>query len=159
MPLTAAFYLQGHGRHRCHGAAVESSDREVQHHRTVSQVGSVHHCAAFRRLLPLCGHWSLTFFDRLNIRSVINMQLPGEHAHCGPSLDPESGFTYTPQIFMDNDSKMSLFNQNRTCNQFWKGQYHIKCWCVCIFVYFQYIFTTLGCQIMECRPSWASLTE
>uniref|UniRef100_H3DKR8 Zgc:77752 n=1 Tax=Tetraodon nigroviridis TaxID=99883 RepID=H3DKR8_TETNG len=42
-------------------------------------------------------------FQRLNIRSVINMQLPGEHAHCGPSLDPESGFTYTPQTFMDND--------------------------------------------------------
>ncbi|XP_056907240.1 protein tyrosine phosphatase domain-containing protein 1 isoform X3 [Takifugu flavidus] len=42
-------------------------------------------------------------FQRLNIRSVINMQLPGEHAHCGPSLDPESGFTYSPHIFMDND--------------------------------------------------------
>uniref|UniRef100_A0A3Q3LS50 Protein tyrosine phosphatase domain-containing protein 1 n=1 Tax=Mastacembelus armatus TaxID=205130 RepID=A0A3Q3LS50_9TELE len=42
-------------------------------------------------------------FRRLNIRSIINMQLPGEHAHCGPPLDPESGFTYSPQIFMDND--------------------------------------------------------
>ncbi|XP_028267270.1 protein tyrosine phosphatase domain-containing protein 1 [Parambassis ranga] len=42
-------------------------------------------------------------FQRLNIRSIINMQLPGEHAHCGPPLDPESGFTYSPQIFMDND--------------------------------------------------------
>uniref|UniRef100_A0A3P8RYT4 Protein tyrosine phosphatase domain-containing protein 1 n=1 Tax=Amphiprion percula TaxID=161767 RepID=A0A3P8RYT4_AMPPE len=42
-------------------------------------------------------------FHRLNIRSIINMQLPGEHAHCGPPLDPESGFTYSPQIFMDND--------------------------------------------------------
>ncbi|CAJ1056883.1 protein tyrosine phosphatase domain-containing protein 1 [Xyrichtys novacula] len=42
-------------------------------------------------------------FQRLNIRSIINMQLPGEHAHCGPPLDPQSGFTYTPQIFMDND--------------------------------------------------------
>lgn len=40
---------------------------------------------------------------RLNIRSIINMQLPGEHAHCGPPLDPASGFTYSPQIFMDND--------------------------------------------------------
>lgn len=37
------------------------------------------------------------------------MQLPGEHAHCGPSLDPESGFTYSPQIFMDNDSEICLF--------------------------------------------------
>lgn len=42
-------------------------------------------------------------FQRLNIRSIVNMQLPGEHAHCGPPLDPESGFTYSPQIFMDND--------------------------------------------------------
>ncbi|XP_010728102.3 protein tyrosine phosphatase domain-containing protein 1 [Larimichthys crocea] len=42
-------------------------------------------------------------FRRLNVKSVINMQLPGEHAHCGPALDPESGFTYSPQIFMEND--------------------------------------------------------
>ncbi|XP_055365747.1 protein tyrosine phosphatase domain-containing protein 1 [Betta splendens] len=42
-------------------------------------------------------------FHRLQIKSIINMQLPGEHAHCGPPIDPESGFTYTPQIFMDND--------------------------------------------------------
>ncbi|KAM9375735.1 protein tyrosine phosphatase domain-containing protein 1 [Pholidichthys leucotaenia] len=42
-------------------------------------------------------------FQRLNIKSIINMQLQGEHAHCGPPLDPESGFTYSPQIFMDND--------------------------------------------------------
>ncbi|KAK7891469.1 hypothetical protein WMY93_023432 [Mugilogobius chulae] len=41
-------------------------------------------------------------FKRLNIRSIINMQQPGEHAHCGPPLDPSSGFTYSPQLFMDN---------------------------------------------------------
>lgn len=50
-----------------------------------------------------------SFVCRLNIRSVINMQLPGEHAHCGPSLDPESGFTYSPQVFMDNESEICLF--------------------------------------------------
>ncbi|KAK2917940.1 hypothetical protein Q8A73_004686 [Channa argus] len=44
-------------------------------------------------------------FQRLNIKSIINMQLPGEHAHCGPPLDPESGFTYSPQSFMENDMK------------------------------------------------------
>lgn len=43
--------------------------------------------------------------SRLNIRSVINMQIPGEHAHCGPPQDPECGFTYSPQILMDNDSE------------------------------------------------------
>ncbi|XP_075998688.1 protein tyrosine phosphatase domain-containing protein 1 [Genypterus blacodes] len=42
-------------------------------------------------------------FQKLNIRSIINMQLPGEHAHCGPPLNSTSGFTYSPQIFMDND--------------------------------------------------------
>lgn len=41
-------------------------------------------------------------FKQLNIKSIINMQLPGEHAHCGPPLEPDSGFTYSPQIFMDN---------------------------------------------------------
>ncbi|XP_065813414.1 protein tyrosine phosphatase domain-containing protein 1 [Labrus bergylta] len=40
----------------------------------------------------------------LNIKSIINMQLPGEHAHCGPLLDLQSGFTYSPQTFMENDS-------------------------------------------------------
>ncbi|KAM9807769.1 protein tyrosine phosphatase domain-containing protein 1 [Neosynchiropus ocellatus] len=42
-------------------------------------------------------------FHRLNIRSLINMQIPGEHAHCGPPLDPDSGFTYSPQSFMDHN--------------------------------------------------------
>ncbi|XP_017321017.1 protein tyrosine phosphatase domain-containing protein 1 [Ictalurus punctatus] len=41
-------------------------------------------------------------FKKLNIKSIINMQLPGEHAHCGPELEPDSGFTYSPQIFMEN---------------------------------------------------------
>ncbi|XP_047240405.1 protein tyrosine phosphatase domain-containing protein 1 isoform X1 [Girardinichthys multiradiatus] len=47
-------------------------------------------------------------FQRLKIRSIINTQLPGEHAHCGPPLDLESGFTYSPQIFMDN--KIYFYN-------------------------------------------------
>ncbi|XP_036375534.1 protein tyrosine phosphatase domain-containing protein 1 [Megalops cyprinoides] len=42
-------------------------------------------------------------FQQLNIKSLINMQLPGEHAHCGPPLEPESGFTYSPQTFMENE--------------------------------------------------------
>ena len=50
----------------------------------------------------------VVFCPRLNIRSIINMQLTGEHAHCGPPLDPKSGFTYSPQIFMDNDSEILL---------------------------------------------------
>nr|XP_046164738.1 protein tyrosine phosphatase domain-containing protein 1 isoform X3 [Oncorhynchus gorbuscha] len=42
-------------------------------------------------------------FQRLNIKSIINMQLPGEHAHCGPPLEPDTGFTYSPQTFMENN--------------------------------------------------------
>uniref|UniRef100_A0A8C9SJ34 Protein tyrosine phosphatase domain-containing protein 1 n=1 Tax=Scleropages formosus TaxID=113540 RepID=A0A8C9SJ34_SCLFO len=38
-----------------------------------------------------------------NIKSIINMQLPGEHAHCGPPLEPDSGFSYSPQVFMENN--------------------------------------------------------
>ncbi|XP_017574189.1 protein tyrosine phosphatase domain-containing protein 1 [Pygocentrus nattereri] len=41
-------------------------------------------------------------FKKLNIKSIINMQLPGEHDHCGPDLEPDSGFTYSPQTFMEN---------------------------------------------------------
>uniref|UniRef100_A0A3Q1H2R7 Uncharacterized protein n=1 Tax=Anabas testudineus TaxID=64144 RepID=A0A3Q1H2R7_ANATE len=49
-------------------------------------------------------------FHKLNIKSIINMQFPGEHAHCGPPLDPESGFTYSPQTFMDNDSEILIYS-------------------------------------------------
>ncbi|RXM98019.1 Protein tyrosine phosphatase domain-containing protein 1 [Acipenser ruthenus] len=41
-------------------------------------------------------------FTKLNIKSIINMQVQGEHAHCGPPLEQESGFSYVPQIFMEN---------------------------------------------------------
>ncbi|KAA0715171.1 Protein tyrosine phosphatase domain-containing protein 1 [Triplophysa tibetana] len=47
-------------------------------------------------------------FKQMNIKSIINMQLPGEHAHCGPLLEPDSSFTYSPQIFMDN--KIYFYN-------------------------------------------------
>ncbi|OCT89323.1 protein tyrosine phosphatase domain-containing protein 1 isoform X2 [Xenopus laevis] len=40
-------------------------------------------------------------FHRYAIRSVISAQQPWEHPHCGDSLDPQSGFSYRPQDFMD----------------------------------------------------------
>ncbi|XP_056130493.1 protein tyrosine phosphatase domain-containing protein 1 [Lampris incognitus] len=40
-------------------------------------------------------------FQRCGLRTVINLQRPGEHASCGNSLEPESGFTYRPEIFME----------------------------------------------------------
>ncbi|KAH3767279.1 phosphatases II [Pelomyxa schiedti] len=39
-------------------------------------------------------------FLRFNIRAVVNLQLPGEHASCGDRL-VEGGFSYDPQEFMN----------------------------------------------------------
>ncbi|XP_076313590.1 protein tyrosine phosphatase domain-containing protein 1-like isoform X2 [Tachypleus tridentatus] len=36
------------------------------------------------------------------IKTLINLQQPGEHSSCGPSLE-NSGFTYQPQIFMESN--------------------------------------------------------
>ncbi|XP_046973809.1 protein tyrosine phosphatase domain-containing protein 1-like [Vanessa cardui] len=41
-------------------------------------------------------------FHCWGIRTVINLQIPGEHSSCGPPLT-KSGFTYDPNIFMAND--------------------------------------------------------
>ncbi|XP_068187051.1 protein tyrosine phosphatase domain-containing protein 1 [Antennarius striatus] len=42
-------------------------------------------------------------FRRAGIRTVINLQTPGEHASCGNPLEPESGFSYRPEVFMENN--------------------------------------------------------
>ncbi|KAG8576564.1 hypothetical protein GDO81_009902 [Engystomops pustulosus] len=41
-------------------------------------------------------------FHKYGVRSLVNAQLPWEHGHCGDSLDPQSGFSYRPQDFMDS---------------------------------------------------------
>ena len=44
-------------------------------------------------------------FHEWSIKTIINLQTPGEHASCGgPIL--QSGFTYDPNIFMKNNSKL-----------------------------------------------------
>ncbi|XP_032404478.1 protein tyrosine phosphatase domain-containing protein 1 isoform X1 [Xiphophorus hellerii] len=40
-------------------------------------------------------------FQRCGVKTVINLQRPGEHASCGFPLEPESGFTYRPETFME----------------------------------------------------------
>ncbi|XP_053509129.1 protein tyrosine phosphatase domain-containing protein 1 isoform X2 [Ictalurus furcatus] len=35
------------------------------------------------------------------LKTIINLQRPGEHASCGYPLEPESGFTYHPEVFME----------------------------------------------------------
>ncbi|XP_068453292.1 protein tyrosine phosphatase domain-containing protein 1 [Clinocottus analis] len=42
-------------------------------------------------------------FRRYGIKTVINLQIPGEHASCGNPLEPESGFSYRPEVFMENN--------------------------------------------------------
>lgn len=43
----------------------------------------------------------VNFFQSQNIKTIINLQEPGEHANCGNGLH-SSGFSYDPQIFMKN---------------------------------------------------------
>ena len=52
-------------------------------------------------------HNLLGQFNRLGIKSIVNLQMPGEHASCGPKLEP-SGFTYDPNDFM----KRNIFYYN-----------------------------------------------
>ncbi|XP_075953061.1 protein tyrosine phosphatase domain-containing protein 1 isoform X2 [Anarhichas minor] len=40
-------------------------------------------------------------FQRCALKTVINLQRPGEHASCGNPLEQESGFTYRPETFME----------------------------------------------------------
>ncbi|XP_068567957.1 protein tyrosine phosphatase domain-containing protein 1 isoform X2 [Cebidichthys violaceus] len=40
-------------------------------------------------------------FQRCGLKTVINLQRPGEHASCGNALEQESGFTYRPETFME----------------------------------------------------------
>ncbi|XP_077575226.1 protein tyrosine phosphatase domain-containing protein 1 [Stigmatopora nigra] len=42
-------------------------------------------------------------FRRNGIKTVINLQIPGEHASCGNPLEPQSGFSYKPEVFMENN--------------------------------------------------------
>ncbi|XP_010794923.1 protein tyrosine phosphatase domain-containing protein 1 [Notothenia coriiceps] len=42
-------------------------------------------------------------FRRDGIKTVINLQISGEHASCGNPLEPESGFSYRPEVFMENN--------------------------------------------------------
>lgn len=52
---------------------------------------------------------------RASIRTVINLQEPGEHKFCGPALLP-SGFTYDPEeALMKHDSELWTPPTRRSC--------------------------------------------
>lgn len=46
-------------------------------------------------------------YFRLGIKSVINLQVPGEHASCSLSPLHPSGFAYDPTLLMENGSKQA----------------------------------------------------
>lgn len=52
-------------------------------------------------------HWKCVCLwrYRCGLKTLINLQRPGEHASCGNPLETESGFTYRPEVFMENDSQ------------------------------------------------------
>uniref|UniRef100_A0A8C5D4E1 Protein tyrosine phosphatase domain-containing protein 1 n=1 Tax=Gouania willdenowi TaxID=441366 RepID=A0A8C5D4E1_GOUWI len=42
-------------------------------------------------------------FKSNGIKTLINLQTAGEHATCGKPLEPNSGFSYCPEVFMENN--------------------------------------------------------
>lgn len=54
----------------------------------------------------------IVFVFRSGLKTVINLQRPGEHASCGNSLEQESGFTYRPETFMEAGSEYLDPNPN-----------------------------------------------
>lgn len=66
-----------------------------------------HLVAGYRCYTNRLMHVAFTF--RLGIKTIINLETFGEHAHCGPPLTT-SGFTYFPEDFMRHNSKLDLRN-------------------------------------------------
>jgi hypothetical protein len=50
-----------------------------------------------------CVIFILVQFKRCGISCIFNLQVPGEHANCGPGVKNSSGFSYTPEILMQNN--------------------------------------------------------
>lgn len=42
------------------------------------------------------------------VTAVFNLQEPGEHPFCGDGIIPKTGFSYTPELLMNNG--ISYFN-------------------------------------------------
>lgn len=42
----------------------------------------------------------INIFKELHIKTIINMQIPGEHPYCGDGIN-KSGFSYDPEMFME----------------------------------------------------------
>lgn len=51
-------------------------------------------------------------FSQTGIKSLINLQHPGEHSSCGFGIEPVSGFSYVPEDFMKEDIFFYNFGWN-----------------------------------------------
>ncbi|VDK80856.1 unnamed protein product [Dibothriocephalus latus] len=49
----------------------------------------------------------INVFKEFQIKTIINMQIPGEHPHCGDGIN-KTGFSYDPEIFMEAGCRPSL---------------------------------------------------
>lgn len=47
-------------------------------------------------------------FKRYGIGSIFNLQEPGEHAICGPGIKAITGLSYSPEMFMDKNGKLTI---------------------------------------------------
>jgi len=41
-------------------------------------------------------------FKDQGVKGVFNLEEPGEHPYCGDGIIPKTGFSYTPEILMEN---------------------------------------------------------
>ena len=55
-------------------------------------------------------------FAAAGIKAIFNLQMAGEHAFCGPNTLEASGFSYTPQDFMDAGSKFGQLRIQLVCS-------------------------------------------
>ncbi len=62
-------------------------------------------CGVVRGCLCTLTQTCLCAVLRCGLKTVINLQRPGEHASCGNPLEQESGFTYRPETFMEAGSE------------------------------------------------------
>lgn len=58
-----------------------------------------------KKIFQLLIQFQFSVCCRCGIKSVINLELPWEHAKCGPGIEQSSGFTYCPEDFMNNGGK------------------------------------------------------
>jgi hypothetical protein len=128
-------------------ATARPSSSKISEHKIIEQFKK------FQKILHL-----LITPNSLNITSIINLQLPGEHAHCGDGLT-SGGFSYNPEEFMRENSKIRLIMVSKKrnsillqlrlarydCSIYGYGSQHNAC------IGRDYIFGGQGSSSLSCR--------